>query len=115
MWPFNCKECPGYQKKLTDSFKREDIWKERYEKETRRSAMFHRTSKYKWRPLSDLLPINTNLLVANKDFSYFGFLFMDDGWDNSRKINMYNKGTIWATYTNPESISWWLNLDEIKK
>lgn len=73
-------------------------------------------SQLEWTPLDGIMPpIKTNLLVANKDFTYFGFLYMEDGWDYSRKINMFGKGLIWATYTNAESISWWLNLDLIKK
>lgn len=66
-------------------------------------------------PFAPYAPINTNLLVANKDFTYFGFIYMEDGWDYSRQINMQGKDKIWATYTNVESVHWWLNLDEIKK
>lgn len=74
-----------------------------------------RLNKLKWQPLSEEPPINTNLLVANKNFTFFGFLYFEDGWDNSRKINMQCKDKVWPTYTNPDSISWWLNLDLIKR
>ncbi len=111
MWPFKCKECPQL-KQLADT------WHIRCGEQMARAIKAESKavlSELEWHPLSELPPINTNLLVANKDFTYFGFLYMEDGWDYSRKINMQSKNNVWATYTNPESISYWLNLDAIKK
>lgn len=111
MWPFSCKKCEDYRVSLDLSEKIIDFQKKQLS-----------LSKLKWIELgvfNDALdpwpPIKTNLLVANKDFTYFGFLYMEDGWDQSKKINMQCKDIIHATYTNPDSISWWLNLDLIGK
>jgi hypothetical protein len=111
MWPFKCKKCKELENQL---------------ELTEKISNFHKKqlslAKLKWVELgvfNDALdpwpPIKTNLLVANKDFTYFGFLYMEDGWDQSRKINMQSKDKVWPCYTNPESISWWLNLDLIGK
>lgn len=108
MWPFSCKECIEKDKHIKD-------WKWLAQENCKERKHFQELSTIKWHPLSENPPINTNLLVANKDFSYFGFLYMDDGWDNSRRINMQSKDLVWPTYTNTESIAWWLNLDLIKR
>jgi hypothetical protein len=112
MWPFNCIECPrkDVEKEIKDHLIKEAnsiIYSLRELSNLEWTSLREWTTK---RP-----PLNTNLLVSNEDFTYFGFLYYDDGWDYSRKINMHGKGQIWATYTNPESIHWWLNLDLIKK
>lgn len=108
MWPFSCHHCCE-KENIIERLRIElgSKWRENI-------SLLH-MSKLKWSPLSDSPPLNTNLLVANKDFTYFGFLYMDDGWDNSRRINMQCKDKVWPTYTNTESIAWWLNLDKIKK
>lgn len=111
MWPFTCKNCKA---------KEADLELKEYLIAEGASIIknLRELSKLEWTPYTTYMkapPLNTNLLVANKDFTYFGFLYMEDGWDYSRKINMHGKDKIWPTYTNPESIHWWLNLDEIKK
>lgn len=107
MWPFKCNRCPELEEMLQTSAS---------------LISFHKANAnledLKWNSLGNISgfpPVNTNLLVANKDFTYFGFLYYEDGWDYSRKINMQGNGQVWATYTNAESIAWWLNLDLIKK
>lgn len=102
MWPFGCKECIKFNNAANSLSKI--------------VMQQHALLNIKWLPLTNLPPLHTNLLVANKDFTFFGFLNLEEGWDYSRKINMWGKdGIIWATYTNPDSIAWWLNLDLIKK
>lgn len=113
MWPFKDK-----QKEI-------DIWKARCGEllmEVNELKSRETLSELRWIPLHNNMiplclmpPIKTNILVANIDFTYFGFLYMEDGWDQSKKINMQSKDKIWPCYTNPESISWWLNLDLIGK
>lgn len=136
MWPFKCKECPKLHKLYEHA-------NELYKKELQNSSTLASANgqlqdtvqgllkelgaakalqDIKWMELggsSDSLdpypPTNANILVANKDFTYFGFLYMTDGWDLSRRINMQGKENVWPTYTNTESIHWWLNLDLITK
>lgn len=104
MWPFSCTECPR-----KDNFIKHAV-------DTTQNLTQLLRKQNGWKQLADIQPsLHSNILVANKDFTHFGFLYMEDGWDYSRKINMFYKGLIWATYTNPESISWWLNLDLINK
>lgn len=107
MWPFTCKKCSQYDQCLKQVVKTNQACKE---------ALLSQCN-IGWKILQeDQPPLLSNLLVANKDFTYFGFLYLEDGWDYSRKINMQGKdGVIWATYTNASSVYWWLNLDLIKK
>lgn len=108
MWPFKCKNCRNEKEKS-------DKWFHLYGTLFTEYSNLISLNKIRWLPLSETPPINTNLLVANIDFSYFGFLYLEDGWDYSRQINMQGKDKVWPTYTNADSIAWWLNLDEIKK
>src|SRR5437762_13169188 len=100
MWPFKCKKCPDLEKRLNDTKHDWCVACDKWKKLNKQLGIL-------WKPLSELPPTNTNILVANKDFTYFGFLYYEDGWDYSRKINMQGKGQVWATYTNAESIAWW--------
>jgi hypothetical protein len=109
MWPFKCKQCEGLKALYNHSNKM-------YSMLLKENGKLLNLLSLQWRLLSEQTPpLNSNILVANKDFSFFGFLYMDDGWDYSRQINMQGKEKVWMTYTNPESVHWWLNLDEIKK
>jgi hypothetical protein len=108
-WPFYCKEC---DRNLAGRV----FWKEMAQKEMLLVEQLKHISLLEWIPICQTLPpINTNLLVASKDFTWLGFLFMEDGWDYSRKINMFYKDRVWATYTNADSVAYWLNLDLISK
>lgn len=106
MWPFKCKQCDIHNDNLKYSLSTISNLREQYRQVIEQAGV-------EWHPFDKPLPIKTNILVANKDFTYFGFLYFEDGMDY-RKINMQGKDKIWATYTNPESIAWWLNLDLIK-
>lgn len=111
MWPFSCKECI---KKDSDIEEKDSLIKEGIVIINSLRTL----SKLAWVPFESYTfepPTNTNLLVANHDFTFFGFLYYEDGWYNGRKINMQCKDKVWPTYTNPDSISWWLNLDLIKR
>lgn len=115
MWPFSCKSCKEL-KAVNEKFKEVNrVATSTLNNAVKKLKHAESLAQLSWHLLSDTPPINTNLLVANKDFSYFGFLYMDDGWDNARRINMQGKEKVWPTYTNTESIAWWLNLDEIKR
>ena len=110
MWPFSCKNCVVLENKIHH-------WVNRALNAEKENKSLKLVSRLQWQPYDTLglIPSLANILVANKDFTYFGFMYIEDGWDYSRKINMFGKSQIWATYTNTDSIAWWLNLDEIKK
>ncbi len=115
MWPFSCKSCEIWQSNCQGFTEQNVQLRNHYLEMVNKVSELRKLSELEWLPLANLPPIKTNLLVANKDFTYFGFLYLEDGWDYSKKINMQGKEKIWATYTNTESIAWWLNLDLIKK
>lgn len=115
MWPFSCKSCEVWKKNYLGFTEQNNQLRDHYLDMVSKVSELRKLSELEWLPLKNMPPLNTNLLVANRDFSYFGFLYLKDGWDHSKKINMQGKGKVWATYTNPDSIAWWLNLDLIKK
>jgi len=116
MWPFKCKQCEIKQLTNTQLKVNLTTFQRMSEKLEAKLQQQEKVSNLKWIDIThELPPINTNILCASADFNWLGFIYMEDGWDYSRQINMQGNGKIWATYTNPESVHWWLNVDEIKK
>lgn len=109
MWPFKCKTCPELQE-------RKDFWFDKYCALSRDFYVLKEIACTQWTPIAEgYPPLNKNLLVANKDFTYFGFLYLTDGWDNTKRITLYTKDEAHLTYTHPDHIAYWLNIDAFKK
>lgn len=112
MWPFTCKRCKDYDELI----QRKNLWFDKFVQEHRTVQLLRETGCAQWTPLGvQLPPLNTNLLVTNKDFTYFGFLYLPDGWDNTKRINMFNQDQVYMSYTTPDTIAYWLNIDLFKK
>ena len=109
MWPFKCKQCVYFEKQFNNA-------RNRWWRVNKELYLLEKLAQAKWTPIADgYPPLHTNLLVANKDFTYFGFLYLTDGWDNTKRITLYNKDEAHLTYTHPDHIAYWLNIDAFKK